>query len=300
MALPQHEIEMVRVAHVHVGQRHRTPSKESVEKLAESIREIGLQTPILVRFVDNIEIDGELCDGWPVLVAGATRLAAVKMLGWEHVEALEIKGDDLDAELVEIDENLMRAELTPSERAAHLARRKEIYEQKHPETKLGENQHTRARKVCGTTPAERFTADTAAKTGKSERAVQLDTRRGEKIAPEVLAEVRGTDMDKGVVLDELAATPREQQHDKLAELKRRRENRDTLRKAGDAIVKADANEAFAQILMDWLPAERLADAIEAADACGYSKLTAAIRRAQVTGNRTGTDRPVFDNTRAAQ
>src|SRR5690606_27712287 len=125
--------------------------------------------PILVRFVDNIEIDGELCDGWPVLVAGATRLAAVKMLGWEHVEALEIKGDDLDAELVEIDENLMRAELSPSERAAHLARRKAIYEEKNGKAKAKGAHAANAamgRSNANANLADAFVADVASKTGK--------------------------------------------------------------------------------------------------------------------------------------
>ena len=36
--------------------------------------------------------------------------------------------------LIEIDENLVRSDLSPAERAAHQAARKEIYERLHPET----------------------------------------------------------------------------------------------------------------------------------------------------------------------
>ncbi|MGP2491064.1 hypothetical protein ACTDI4_05485 [Mesorhizobium sp. PUT5] len=40
--------------------------------------------------------------------------------------------------------------------------------------------------------ADRFTADTAAKTGQSERAVQRDAERGTKISERVLSMLKGT------------------------------------------------------------------------------------------------------------
>lgn len=68
-------------------------------------------------------------------------------------------------------------------RTAHLTanRRKLAYEALHPETKNGENQHSRVRQVGEGSPADRFTADTAAKTGQSERKVQRAAERGEKV-----------------------------------------------------------------------------------------------------------------------
>lgn len=47
--------------------------------------------------------------------------------------------------------------------------------------------------------------------GIAARTVRQDLHRGKNIAPEIMAEVSGTDLDKGVVLDQLAATPRDQQ-----------------------------------------------------------------------------------------
>lgn len=73
--------------------------------------------------------------------------------------------------------------------------RKEIYEALHPETRLGQNQHTR---VCQNgEPSDRFTADTAKKTGSSERAVQRDASRGARIDKEILSTIAGTDFDMG-------------------------------------------------------------------------------------------------------
>ena len=80
------------------------------------------------------------------------------------------------------------------------ARRKQAYEALHPETVNGQNQHTRVRKDCEPSPepaADRFTMDTAKRTGKSERAVQLDAARGEKVASDVLDAIRGTAADTG-------------------------------------------------------------------------------------------------------
>ena len=65
-----------------------------------------------------------------------------------------------------------------------MAKRKEIYERLHPETKQGgdrksEKARRSSRKLCDLIePADRFTSDTAKRTGRSERAIQLDAERG--------------------------------------------------------------------------------------------------------------------------
>lgn len=68
-------------------------------------------------------------------------------------------------------------------------RRKEIYQALHPETRHGGDRTSRQ---IGDMKDARFTADTAAKTGRSERDVQRDATRGERIPEPVLAEVRYT------------------------------------------------------------------------------------------------------------
>ncbi|WP_366249215.1 ParB N-terminal domain-containing protein [Devosia sp. 66-14] len=78
-------------------------------------------------------------DGWEV-IAGVHRLEACKSLGLVEIPADVVGDDDLHAELAMIDENLCRAELTPSDRARQTARRAEIYRELHPETVKGGNQ----------------------------------------------------------------------------------------------------------------------------------------------------------------
>ena len=75
-------------------------------------------------------------------------------------------GRKIIAELAEIDENLIRSQFTPAQEASAIFRRKAIYEELHPDTRHGANQHTRG--DCNLqTPS--FVEATASATGKDER-----------------------------------------------------------------------------------------------------------------------------------
>jgi hypothetical protein len=180
--------------------------------MASSIEVLGLRTPITVKCLPKRD-DADAGGGANSyrLVTGAHRLAAARLLGWLEIKAF-IAGEDvsdLDAELWEIDENICRATLTLAEEAAAMARRKEIYLKTHPETAHGATGKGRSkaqsRKDCDSKEvADRFTADTAKKTGKAERSVQLSTKRGEEIGIENVRKLARTSLDKGVELDALA------------------------------------------------------------------------------------------------
>ncbi len=50
---------------------------------------------------------------------------------WEWIDCIFADGmTDIDRQLWEIDENLMRAELSPTEMAEHLAKRKELWDER--------------------------------------------------------------------------------------------------------------------------------------------------------------------------
>ena len=118
----QIQVEQVYVDLIEVPPGRRIPDQESVATLASSIKDIGLRTPITVRyFADRKSADGTTDDNY-VLVAGAHRLAAVKSLGWEKIDCIEVSDNDIDAELWEIAENLHRAQLTVLERDTQVAR----------------------------------------------------------------------------------------------------------------------------------------------------------------------------------
>ncbi len=96
------------------------------------------------------------------------RLAAARALGWETIAAFVLDSDtgNLEAELIEIDENLCRAELTPAQRAAAIARRKQIWEALHPESGS----------ICATLTGRGnvgFAADTAKAAGMTKQSITM-------------------------------------------------------------------------------------------------------------------------------
>src|SRR5262245_21270487 len=126
--------EKVLVDDIEVPQGRRVPSHDKVERLAESMGDIGLRTPITVRYYQGRPSKSGR-EGSYVLVAGAHRLAAAKLMGRKEIECFVVDEEDLTADLWEVDENLCRAELSDAEEATAIIRRKELYEALHPETK---------------------------------------------------------------------------------------------------------------------------------------------------------------------
>ena len=107
---------------ININAGRREADQDAVQKLADSISKVGLLNPITV-------------DQEYTLIAGLHRLEAVKQLGWTEIECTVKSLDGLLAELAEIDENLIRRGLDYIDEGKQLARRKEIYESLHPETK---------------------------------------------------------------------------------------------------------------------------------------------------------------------
>lgn len=194
-------METVFTDSVTIGERHRQIDNSKVKSLAESMGAIGLMNPIHVFSSDNETVE---------LVAGRHRLAAAQSLGWEQIDAVFVSLDEIDRELWEIDENLMRAELTPAQEAEHLKRRKELWEMRES----GTNSSTltgRGNKA--------FAQDTADKTGAVKQVINRKVRRAEKIDPQALNDLKGTSLDKGVELDALATRPAQEQRELAAKAK---------------------------------------------------------------------------------
>lgn len=165
----------IKVNEIEINEGRRKVDFEKVTEIANSIKEIGLINPITVKEKDS---------GY-LLIAGMHRLEAFKELGKEEIPVHVMEGTKLELELIEIDENLVRNELFFLELDDLTLRRKQIYEEMYPETKVGGD---RKSKKIKTTPCRSdkptFAKDTAEKTGESERNIQRRTQRAENLIPE--------------------------------------------------------------------------------------------------------------------
>lgn len=94
-----------------VGETRRELDRSAVNRLADSIEQIGLRHPITVR---------EKGDKYH-LIAGRHRLEACRKLGREHVPAIIVKMTNDEARLWEIAENLHRSDLKKLDRDEQLA-----------------------------------------------------------------------------------------------------------------------------------------------------------------------------------
>lgn len=163
-----------------VSDRLRHVDDAWVKAIAASIAMKGQDTPIKVRRNGGDKLH---------LVAGAHRLEACRRIGIE-VRAEIIECGELEARLIEIDENLFRRELGALDRAVFLAERKKVYLELYPETKKGgKNQHTKDNLL---TEKISFSKETAKRVGLSDRSIRLAISIAENIPADVRKRLVGT------------------------------------------------------------------------------------------------------------
>jgi ParB family chromosome partitioning protein len=134
-------LALVRIA---VGDRLRPVNAARAAALAESMAQKGLDQPIVVR-----PLSTPIGSADHMLVVGAHRLTGARLLGWPDIEVAVRDYDELAARLAEIDENLVRGELTPLDRAICLAERKRVWEELHPEARHGGDRRSTKRGSSG-------------------------------------------------------------------------------------------------------------------------------------------------------
>ena len=114
------ETDFVYLDEISIVDRLRTPTDDDIDRLTRSIEEIGLQCPIILHDTDEKSA---------VLVTGITHLNAVERLGCEKIEVFWLNDDcsDIEAEMLEIAENLHRTELTALQRSEQVDRWRKLW-----------------------------------------------------------------------------------------------------------------------------------------------------------------------------
>lgn len=130
---------IIQVVEMKLVDRPKDPSRgridpEKIRELAESIREVGLQQPVLLRPLD----------GRYEVVAGDRRYLAHKLLGTDGISSIVKEMTDEEVIVLRATENLQREDLTPMEEAREYGKmRKDLaYSNEKIARKMGRSYQT--------------------------------------------------------------------------------------------------------------------------------------------------------------
>lgn len=145
-----------------------------VSELEKSIKTLGLIAPLVIS-EDNM------------ILAGARRYQALMNLGKTEAPVMVIRGNELERELVSIDENLVRKDLSKIEIESHLRRAKEIYLELNPPAPKVETAPVEgeAQVEVEVLPAQEFLEMVSEKTGLSPKQIHEAINRDEKSSESV-------------------------------------------------------------------------------------------------------------------
>lgn len=183
---------IIKLDGIQVKPGRRAIDRAKVRELADSIKDIGMLNPITVR--------PDL-----TLIAGAHRLEAAKLLGWAEVEVNVSHVSDAQAELAEIDENLMRNELHYIDRGKAILHRDELLIQLGHRATVG-----RPEINSEIISPLKTTQDIAAEIGISKRTLLQEKQMARDILPEVQQAIKHADLPKNDALKIARLEPQRQ------------------------------------------------------------------------------------------
>lgn len=271
-------VEPVGVDGIVVGNRLRSLNDAAVETLRASIARIGLRSPITIRVDRTFDNHGNAVDETPILIAGAHRLEAAKRLGWDFIDAYVFEGDERDARMWEIAENLHRADLTALERAEQVAEWVRLAEERAQQV----SPQVVAKPQGGRPQGGVRAAAREIGVGREE------ARRAEKIdslAPEAkeAAIAAGLDKNQSALLDAAKAETPDAQVARIVEIQKRKEARKDLDAATDAVVKKDAAADLAAWMRERMDRDEMPMVITWLEAVSTKDVIRALRREFMEG-----------------
>ena len=248
--------ELIPISDVQIPQG-REP-RRNVRILAESIEKIGLLNPITVRAIQLFEAGAEPRTGYR-LVAGRNRLEAMKQLDHDEIPATIVSLEDLECQLAEIDENLIRSDISVVDQGDRFDDRQRIWEAIYDDTKHGGDRKSPKYKEKNQDEIISSWSEHAADAlGVTPRSVQHLTKVG-RLPDDIKDLVRGTALgDHLVNLLKLARiTDRKEQ--RAAALAYISGEADTItvpkKRAPTKNERQQAAQELAEILIEYVPAD---------------------------------------------
>lgn len=191
--------ETIHIYDIDATDRLRPIDPAHVELIAASIEQRGIEQPIVVRKRPASS------PSTYILIVGGHRFEAMRALGWteltigKHVLVTDV--DELEARLMEIDENIARRNLNALDRALFLAERQKVYAERN--RTLGRGGDRKSKQFNEKINSEsfridfsdRFSEDAAKRTGYSESTIQKALTLAKRLDKAAIAEIRGTPIE---------------------------------------------------------------------------------------------------------
>ncbi len=185
------EFKTLPIDKILVPERLREVEEDHAYMIAQSIGLHGLLNPVTVRATPRAERPY-------TLVAGAHRRRACELIGMREIDVMVVKADKVDGQMVEIEENVFRNELSALDRAIFVRRYRELWEEKHGKISAGgdkrsdEYHSVKLTEWSEDSAQGHFFARVAERMGLSRSAIERAQSIGKGLTPELRQVLRGT------------------------------------------------------------------------------------------------------------
>ncbi len=245
------EFIRAKISEIHIGERARPIDEDHAKAIGASMAERGQISPIMVRRTPAAN-KGKT----PLtLVAGGHRTRGATIIGWDELDAIVVSADAVEAQLLELSENLYRNELSALDRAIFVMKYRELWEEKHGKIDRTKNLKQSKGTECPSifAPGRELSKQVQERLGFGETTYKKVTRIGLNLHPELRAGLRGTggEDDQSLLLKLAKMGPSEQA--RVASLLREdRDVKKVLSSLKGEPTKADPQEAaFAKLVAIW-------------------------------------------------
>lgn len=244
------EFIRAKISDIHIGERARPIDEDHAQAIAASMAERGQISPIMVRRTPAAN-KGKT----PLtLVAGGHRARAAVINGWEELDAIVVAADAVEAQLLELSENLFRNELSALDRAIFVAKFRELWEEQHGKIQRGgDRRSNRHDDGLIFTAGRELSQRVQDRFGFGQSTYERTTRIAMNLHPALRSALRGTggEDDQSLLLKLAKKGPSEQASIAQA-LEAERDLKKAMAWLKGGTPKPDAQEAaFAKLVAAW-------------------------------------------------